>query len=273
MPTSFDDAGTVTVSVPYFGCPSTVNRAVRSVLDQTYQNTRVVVVADGDDTCYVALDEFTDDPRLTIFSLGENHGRYYADNVVLNATPDNWFTVHDADDWSEPEWLSELVECAITRNVSAAFSPQVIHHSNYRKTEPVNPLLESDQVITRLTQLAHHAGLYRTQTLRAIGGYHPGYRIGYDTMIVCLVRLISRCAASTIPRYHRVSRPGSLTTSTRTGFGSRQRAMVKRQLCNLYQQSLTTPKSCLAAMIRQTISPDLELATDADTERLKTVLR
>lgn len=274
MPTCSDatphhDHGVVTVSMPYWGCRRTVRTAVDSVLAQTYENLRLVVVNDGDSPSAWETLAGVDDPRLIRFDLPSNRGRYYADAVVLAATDTPWFAVHDADDWSEPAWLQDLVVRAVEDGAVAAFSPQVLHHGNRQRVEPVHQQLATQIRLPQLTQLAHHAGVYRTSELHAAGGYHPAYRIGYDTMIVNLVRMVGRCVVSPVPRYHRVYRFGSLTTSRQTGFGSPARVAVKRKLQELYQVALRTDPAGLADMVRATIPPPLLVDVDWDAKRLR----
>lgn len=228
-----------------------------------------MVVNDGDSPSTWSALADVDDPRLVRFDLPKNRGRYYADAVVLAATDTPWFTIHDADDWSEPTWLQDLVVRAVEAGAIAAFSPQILHHGHRKRVEPVHPQLATRTRLTQLTQLAHHAGLYRTSELHAAGGYHPAYRIGYDTMVVNLVRMIGRCVVSPTPRYHRVYRFGSLTTSRQTGFGSPARIAVKRQLQDLYQMALRTDPADLADMVRATIPPPLLDDVDRDAKRLR----
>lgn len=263
------DHGMVTVSMPYWGCPRTVRSAVDSVLKQTYENLRLVVVNDGDSPAMWNPLTGVNDRRLIRFDLPKNRGRYYADAVVLAATDTPWFTVHDADDWSDPMWLYDLVSHAVAADAVAAFSPQVIHHGRRSRTEPVHQQLATRVRLSQLTQLAHHAGVYRVEALRAAGGYHPAYRIGYDTMIVNLVRMVGPCVVSPKALYHRVYRLGSLTSSRQTGFGSPERAAVKRRLQDMYQVALNTDPSALADLVWSTVPPPLLAEVDRDAKRLR----
>jgi glycosyltransferase involved in cell wall biosynthesis len=259
--------------MPYWGCPRTVRSAVDSVLGQTYENLRLVVVNDGDSPSIWGALATVDDPRLIRFDLPKNRGRYYADAVVLAAVETPWFAIHDADDWSEPMWLMELVSQAVEGDAVAAFAPQVLHHGGRVRAEAVHPQLATRTRLVQMTQLAHHAGVYRTTALRSAGGYHPAYRIGYDTMIVNLVRMVGPCVVSPQARYHRVHRFGSLTTSRQTGFGSPERNAVKIRLQEMYQVALGTDPSCLADMVRSTIPPPLLVDVDRDAKRLVAMIK
>lgn len=258
--------------MPTWGCARTLRRAVESVLEQTYDDLTLVVVNDGDSPSMWGTISDIEDPRLVRFDLPINRGRYYADAVSLAACSTPWFAVHDADDWSEPQWLQELIAQVVSDGAVAAFSPQILHHGGRIRKELVHPQLTARATIPQMTQLAHHAGVYRTEAIRASGGYHPGYRIGWDTMLVNLVRMVGPCGATLIPRYHRVTRFGSLTTSRQTGLGSPARAAVKRQLQEFYQAAIGTPPEHLAGMVRSSITPSLIVDVAGDSVRLRSLL-
>lgn len=258
--------------MPYWGCLPTIRRAVQSVLAQTYRDLILVVINDGGGHREWRTISDIDDRRLIRFDLQKNHGRYYADAVTLQACDTPWFSVHDADDWSEPEWLEELISRAVETDSVAAFAPQVLHRGAKKTIEQVHRQLETRDVLPGLTQLAHHAGVYRTEILRAAGGYHPAYRIGYDTMVVDLVRLLGPCAVSPNPRYHRVTRFGSLTMSRQTGFGTAARAAVKEKLIELYKLAVNINPNGLASLINGTIPNNIKCSVSEDAGQLRKLI-
>jgi len=224
---------TITVTMPYHGSPTTIERAVSAVLTQTHDDLRLVVVNDGDTATppWPHLADIDDD-RLVRFDLPCNRGRYFADAVTLAACDTEWFAVHDADDWCEPDWLARLLAAAEAGSLDAVFSAQVCHGLDGRtRIERVGRL---DCAGPRLRFVASHHGLYRTQALRRAGGYHPGFRVSYDTLVVNLMVLTGRAGAVDKPLYHRVARPGSLTTAETSGLGSPHRADSHARLAALY---------------------------------------
>lgn len=224
---------TVTVSMPYYGYARSLRRAVESVLDQTHEDLRLIVINDGGGTSEWRFIAGINDPRLIRFDLPKNHGRYYCDAVSLaSCSTGGLFAVHDADDYCDRRWLSRLVE-NIDDHV-AVFSDQLIHHGNRVSLERVSPELVSRVRLPKMTRLAHHAGLYRVDALRMVGGHNPMFRIGYDTMLVNLVRMVGSCGYVPEPLYHRMTRFGSLSTSRTTGAGSWQRQVINKTLEQLY---------------------------------------
>lgn len=229
--------GTVAVSMPYYQARYSVRAAVEAVLGQTYRDLRLYLINDGDHAAppWPELTDITD-PRLIRVEMPANRGRYFADAVALTATDAPWFAVHDADDTAEPEWLETLVGACVENGWVAAFAPQYVNDVNGRRLEPV---AEPFRWTARLRQLAHHAGVYDTDVLREVGGPHPAYRIGYDTLLVNLVSHAGPIGAVARPLYTRNIRPGSLTTSPLTRRGSITRRTVRRELEKLWAAAQT----------------------------------
>ena len=222
----------VTVSIPHRGDGSLLRVAVESVLAQTHRDLTCVVVLDGDDFSGEAIADL-DDERLCVHRLAASHGRYFADQVVLDATSSTYFLVQDSDDWSDPTRLARLLAELELTGADVCVS-DAVHHDRRRGTERRRrqrwPRLH-DPVGSSLVHRAGHQGLYRTDMLRSIGGWYAGWRIGYDTSILNLVLLAGgRIVSVDEPLYHRSIRDASLSTSPTTGWNTPERRKVVAEL-------------------------------------------
>ncbi len=248
--------GTVTVSMPYWRTPATVRTAVEAVLAQTYSDLRLYVVNDGDRLYppWAALADI-EDPRLFRVDLPDNRGRYFTDAAVLAAADTPWFTIHDADDTADPVWLEWLLTAADTEGWDAVFAPQtVVGLDGVARREEVGALAP----VRRLRHVADHAGIYRTQALRDVGGPHPAFRIGYDTLLVNLLTLRHHVGAIDRPVYTRRLRPNSLTTTPETASGSPARRAARRELQRLYARAwLTGPRTAITSTIEPELSAEV----------------
>ena len=156
--------------------------------------------------------------------------------MALSATSDRYFMVQDADDWSSLDRAALLYEVLRENNADAAFSAvnEYITGKLLKRSTPGCTLAPPPQ----LTHIAYHFGLYRTQPLRAIGGYHGGFRVGYDTLIPALLSLTSRLAYVDVPLYYYDhQREGSLSSSPATGMTSEARRQVLAELGARYAQA------------------------------------
>lgn len=275
----------VTVSLAYYGCRDHIRQAVTSILGQTYDHLRLVVVNDGDPNPPWDLLDDIDDPRLIRFDLSANRGRYAADDIVLAATDDPLFLLQDADDWSAPDRLEKLLHRLRETNAEAVFSDHTIHRSNGRTTPEthrkiVEPLTDA------FRHRAHHHALYATGALRRIGGYDGGFRIGYDTLLVNLLRMTASVANLDEAVYHRRVRPGSLTQNAETGYYSARRRRVSDDLRTIYATALSAYREYCSgqrsrAFLLRTIrsltaasdrAPDQAAGKKADVQRLRKAL-
>lgn len=257
---------TITVAMPYWHTPATIARAAESILAQTHTALRLVVVNDGDTETppWPTLAHIAD-PRLVRFDLTVNRGRYFADAVTLAACDTPWFAICDADDWAEPGWLEASIREANHGGLDAVYAPQWVHAGEAQPGH-LEPVGAFDRHRRHLVHVAHHAALYRTSALRAIGGPHPGFRIGYDTLMAHLMALTGRAGALDRPFYHRVIRAGSLTTSPATGYGSACRVGNAARLQALYDacRAARSAAPAIADMPAQ-----MRAAVDAEAARLR----
>lgn len=230
----------VTVSMPYYGCPETIRRAVLAVLAQTMPDFRLVVVNDGESAGVWGAIADIEDPRLVRFDLPENRGRYFCDAVVLAATRSEWFAVHDADDAAEPGWLATMLELA------SHIRPPRDWVSTAQSVEAADGtwVTEKPKVsIPRATLVhyAHMAGLYRTEWLREVaGGVHPAYRVGYDSLLSMIARQFGNGVNIATPLYNRFRRAGSLTDAPETGMRSKYRRQERAKLVDLWRRIRNT---------------------------------
>lgn len=262
---------TITVSMPYYGCIRTIRRAIESVLSQTHENLRLIVINDGGGSGAWRPIAGINDPRLIRFDLPKNQGRYYADAVSLATCPaGGLFAVHDADDWADRRWLARLLE-NLDDHV-AVFSDQLIHHGKRTTLDKTNLDLISRDRLPRLSYLAHHAALYQVDALRMVGGHNPMFRIGYDRMLVNLVRMVGPCGYVPEPLYHRITRFGSLTTSHNTGHGSWQRRIIDQTLDQLYTTLVNLAPNEIGPYLWAMIPTDTLRSLMDDIIRLKITL-
>lgn len=201
---------TVTIAIPYYQHPDTIERCVRSALAQTHRDIRVVVVGDGE---MPPLD--IQDPRLVTYALGRNHGGApYAQQVALLATPDRHYAPLGADDWIESTHIQELL---MWRRGAVA-------------TGSVWFQRQWPEALTRpfVREVEYEVGLFRTDRLRAFGGYDPSARVAQDNLILGLLDRYGGLVVyrTDVPTYHRIQKyrdGGGMSKSSETGAGSKVR--------------------------------------------------
>lgn len=229
----------ITACIPTYRCNHYLRLSVLSLLRQKYPYVRVVVINDGDpETPWSVLWDITD-PRLVRFTLSERRGPYFAMNVALAASPDPLFLVQDADDWSAPDRVMQLLGQLEKDKSNYAYSMLAqFYDAPTRSTlpprlfsDPAHPIIDPS---FRL-RIPHH-GLFRSHVLRSLGGYYGGFPFGYDELLTNLVLMTGRVSRAQGLLYWRRVRATSLTRSPITGMASSMRKAMRSQMGAIYEE-------------------------------------
>lgn len=255
----------ILVVIPYWRSKETLQESVDSILHQSYHDYEIIIVNDGDQES--PRDFILPHKRLRFFDLSENRGRYFIDAMCVMANPHEYYLPHDSDDISSYDRLFHLMRARIKSGADVIYHAQKVITRTGRKYIESYPLLKQPQSHI-MRHLAHHSGLYTTNTLRSIGSYHPDFRIGYDTLLVNLIKMKYKIAMSPRVLYTRIIRDNSLTTAVDTGFNSVHRRQTIADLQRLYRKCYEDPAN-IKHIIEKSIKPDTIKTLKRESNRLK----
>jgi glycosyltransferase involved in cell wall biosynthesis len=97
---------TVSVIIPAYNRAHSVGRAIRSVLNQTYQGFEIILVDDGSTDDTEGVVRSLNDDRIRYIRHDENKGAAAARNTGITAALGKYIAFQDSDD----EWLPEKLE-------------------------------------------------------------------------------------------------------------------------------------------------------------------
>lgn len=100
----------VSVIVPIYNQEQYLEKCVKSILNQTYENLQIILVNDGssDRSLELCLHFAEEDKRCNIVNK-ENEGLSSARNAGLDVATGDYVTFVDSDDYLEPEALKQMV--------------------------------------------------------------------------------------------------------------------------------------------------------------------
>jgi hypothetical protein len=207
----------VSVLMTTFQSASRVESAVRSVLEQSWQDIELIVVDDAssDDTFAVLQRLAALDARVRPLRLPHNAGTYVAKNLALQHASGEFVTCHDSDDWSHPQKIALQVQPLID-DPRLVFSTSLwvrLGDDGRCFAQLVHPLARQNMssVLFR-----------RTPVIERAGAWDP-VRIGADSEFHARLGLVFGSASRhrvALPLAFGAHRAGSLVTATDTGFGS-----------------------------------------------------
>lgn len=94
----------VTVIIPSYNHGQYLDQAIQSVLDQTYDNTELIVVDDGStDNSHQVVSRYSDNKGVTIILNKKNRGQCAVINQALKIAKGEFISILPSDDWFLPE--------------------------------------------------------------------------------------------------------------------------------------------------------------------------
>lgn len=170
----------VTVLMPVYNGARYVERAVRSVLNQTFTDFELVIVDDGstDDSQFII--ESIDDPRIRLIRA-KHRGIAESLNMGLSQSVGTYIARMDADDFCEPGRLEKQIEyleqhpevgavaCRVQYNSFHLLADGYRHYVNW-----TNELLIPGDIATNRfveSPLAHPSIVFRKSLIESYGNY------------------------------------------------------------------------------------------------------
>jgi len=101
----------VSIIMPCFNSVSFIEKAVESILKQSYENWELLIIDDGssDDTTRIVKKFSSENSKIKFYSNKHNCGVAYSRNVGLYFASGEFITFHDADDISHPQRIEYLL--------------------------------------------------------------------------------------------------------------------------------------------------------------------
>ena len=98
------------IIIPLFNKASYIEKAIRSVIHQTYQEFELIIVNDGStDNSLDIVQQLNNQTNLSIRIIDQfNQGVSVSRNNGVKVSKNNYIAFLDADDWWEPTYLEEM---------------------------------------------------------------------------------------------------------------------------------------------------------------------
>lgn len=150
----------ISVIMPAYRVEQYIERAVRSLLEQTLRDFELIIVDDGSPDSTGALCDrlAAQDARIRVVHQ-ENAGAPAARNRAMTLASGRYFFFMDADDWAEPAMLNDLYQTAEKHNLQAVIAGFYI--DTYSDAEHFSRQTLSQDTEIFASQAAFRATAYR----------------------------------------------------------------------------------------------------------------
>lgn len=124
----------ISVIIPVYNTELYMDKCMKSILNQNYQNLEIILVDDGStDGSSEKCDLYARmDPRIRVIHK-QNGGQSSARNVGLDACSGDYISFVDSDDWIEPDMYSTLLEQLKGYDAALAVSGRYDAYENSEK--------------------------------------------------------------------------------------------------------------------------------------------
>lgn len=215
----------VTLVIPVYNKEATLERCVRSALDQTEPPSRIILVDDKstDRSAGIAEAIAAAEPTVEFIRLPENKGAAHARNRGAQAADSEWIAFLDADDHWDAAFLERVLEGAAT--VGAAFAS-----SGRMQIESRGPVRERTIMLERerfgaaidltdrfwavsrdFVPINSSANLIRRSLFLSVGGFEEKSRYWEDHILWCRLWRVAKFAFVNEPLSQYYKAPATLS--------------------------------------------------------------
>ncbi|MGQ9856957.1 MAG: glycosyltransferase family 2 protein [Fervidobacterium sp.] len=188
----------VSVIIPAYNLESYIERSLRSVLEQTYENIEIIVVNDGskDKTAQVAEKILRNAGKSYRIINQENQGVSVARNIGLSVAQGKYIKFLDGDDTLFPWTIEELVRAIEENNCDIAFGGQNVVNLKgkvlYRYDEMykyVQGIYEASEILRafllRITHISLNSSIFLKEIIdKNLIKFIPGAKYSEDNEFI-----------------------------------------------------------------------------------------
>ena len=198
----------VSIIIPTYNRAELINRAVKSVINQTYKDIEIIIVDDGStDNTHEVLKEYISEKRI-IYIKKVNGGCASARNQGVEAAKGKYMAFLDSDDTYKPDAIQNLTETLKKSRSDFVFSPVIEVFPDKRETinypiaknKPEN--FATEHLVN--TNVYIHACLFKKEIFE-IEKMDESMRFNEDSDFLQRVAINYRaayCDAPTVNHYH-----------------------------------------------------------------------
>ena len=196
----------VSVIMATYNCAETIQKAVKSILNQTYQNIELIIIDDASTDNTLDILKSIYDKNFIIIKNSDNIGKYQSINTGINHSSGYYITICDADDYYIPYKIEKQVKCMLSNsNLVGCLHPmmRIKPNTSYKsvsKYSEISLMFIKDIILDKI-------------------GYYDSIRFGADTEFKRrLIRVFGNNRVGYINEvlYIAIIREQSLTTSPNT---------------------------------------------------------
>ncbi len=217
----------ITVYIPNHNYENYLDKAIKSVLNQTYKNLELIIIDDGSsDNSKTIIQNYSNNKKIKII-FQKNKGLNISNNIALKLSKGKYILRLDADDWLDPNCIEILYNTiSKDKNIGFVFSDYYLVDI---KDNIIKQVRRHDfRKVKLLDQPAHGAcSLIKTNLLLEYGGYSEKFNCqdGFDLWLKFIGR--KKILNVNLPLFYYRQHPNSLSSNEKRILYTRSKIFSK----------------------------------------------
>ncbi len=174
-----NNTGLISIIMPAFNVEKYIERAVSSILDQTYENFELLIADDCSTDSTLNIINSFEDSRIRVLPNPEKLGYTKSCNRLFPLCQGEYITFQDADDFSSPDRLEiQLNHLYQRQNLAMCGTGVTIITDRERKLDEIHRSRTYMEILKNLPQHNQFIGstiMIRHAILKKVGGYREEF--------------------------------------------------------------------------------------------------
>lgn len=179
------DSNLISVLLPVYNCEQYVEKAIQSILDQTYTNFELLIIDDySNDNSGEIINNFTKfDDRVSVIRNDDNLGITKSLNKLLSLAKGEFIARQDADDISQKERFHLQLDFLQKKNLDVVYTRS--KRIDNRKIIPGFSFYFPQRIVVRYKNPFIHGTLFaKKNVINNLGGYDERFIYSQDYKLV-----------------------------------------------------------------------------------------
>lgn len=164
----------ISVVIPTYNASNSIETAIDSVLNQTYQNFEIIIIDDlsKDDTWNKLLKIKNKDSRIFIFQNEKNSKSAFTRNQAIDKAKGEYIALLDDDDYWDSNKLEKQLEfLESNEDIDFVGTNAFIWDRKGTYGEIRKPMYPNKNDLVKTSPFVNPSVMFRKKTIQAVGGY------------------------------------------------------------------------------------------------------
>ena len=171
----------VSVLMSTFNSEKTLERAIDSILNQSYKNIEFLICNDGStDNTKKILEKYSNlHTQIEITNNAKNVGLTKSLNLLIDKSKGDFIARQDADDYSNSERIKEQIKYCIDNKFQAVFT-RSFNLNNSTSMQNISYLIPYKLLVKFRNPFVHGTMLINSKIIKTLGGYDEDFYFAQD---------------------------------------------------------------------------------------------